>query len=444
MSESIKRNDVIEESEIGNVKSLRLFFQNNKLPIMGMPQLNNSNSSLNHCDSNQNGHKIPRPPASSMSCSTVNVEGYIKVLPNEDEQSGHNEIPVPKPRKSIKKTEQTNQIMDSKSDGDSSHCSSHNPVEFVSKKLQTIHLSNDAVTSNSTSNSTSNKKTKKHKSLSVIKNKIIKLAKNSENKSKNKSKSNDSIEYIPRKPLRSPPPRPQLVFKPLPELPDSDDDYGDIINLDDNHEEIEEEPEEIEEEIEEEIYNDDIEEEHEEGIYDRLENDVESDETDYYEGVKDSHSHSKEFEDEYYQDASEINGNEAIYEVLPFEYEQNYGSLESCLNSIKDDSNGNYNKFDKKRKSQNTKLMKKFQLTGQEVPINSGVVKDDFRGGRNELSVKKGETVLIIRMEGNPPGKWIAKNEKGKIGYIELSNITFDPESVKSSFKHLLPFNNVK
>ena len=152
MSESIQRNDVIEESEIGNVKSLRLFFQNNKLPIMGMPQLNNSNSSLNHCDSNQNGHKIPRPPASSMSCSAVNVEGYIKVLPNDNEQSGHNEIPVPKPRKSIKKTEQTNQIMDSKSDDDSSHCSSRNPVEFVSEKLQAIDLSNDAVISNIPSN----------------------------------------------------------------------------------------------------------------------------------------------------------------------------------------------------------------------------------------------------------------------------------------------------
>ena len=436
MGESVKRNDVIEESEIGNVKSLKLFFQNNKLPIMGMPQLNNSNSSLNHCDSNQNGHKIPRPPASSMSCSAVNVEGYIKVLPNDNEQSGHNEIPVPKPRKSIKKTEQTNQIMDSKSDDDSSHCSSRNPVEFVSEKLQAIDLSNDAVISNIPSN----KKTKKHKSLSVIKNKIIKLAKNSENKSKNKSKSNNSIEYIPRKPTRSPPARPKLVFKPLPELPDSDDDYGDIINLEDEHEEIEEEPEEIEEEI----YNDDIEEEHEEGIYDRLENDVESDEADYYEGVKDSHGHSKEFEDEYYQDASEINGNEAIYEVLPFEYEQDYGNVEGCLNSMKDVSDENYNKFDKKRKLQSIKLMKKFQLTGQEIPINAGVVKDDFKGGRNELSVKKGETILIIRMEGNPPGKWIAKNEKGKIGYIELSNITFDPESVKSSFKNLLPFNNVK
>lgn len=54
------------------------------------------------------------------------------------------------------------------------------------------------------------------------------------------------------------------------------------------------------------------------------------------------------------------------------------------------------------------------QLTGEEIPIDDGLVKWDSRGGKGDLPVKKGETVLILRMEGNPSGKWLVKNEKGK------------------------------
>ncbi|KFM57668.1 FYN-binding protein, partial [Stegodyphus mimosarum] len=78
------------------------------------------------------------------------------------------------------------------------------------------------------------------------------------------------------------------------------------------------------------------------------------------------------------------------------------------------------------------KLKKKFGLTGEEIPIDDGLVKADSRGGKGDLAVKRGETVLILRMEGNPSGRWLVKNEKGKVGYVELTNIEVDPLSVKS------------
>jgi len=59
------------------------------------------------------------------------------------------------------------------------------------------------------------------------------------------------------------------------------------------------------------------------------------------------------------------------------------------------------------------------------------MVKESASKARLDIRVEKGEAVLILRMEGNPPGKWLVKNERGKIGYVELSNIAVDPDSVK-------------
>lgn len=86
------------------------------------------------------------------------------------------------------------------------------------------------------------------------------------------------------------------------------------------------------------------------------------------------------------------------------------------------------------------KLKRKFQLSGDEIPVNAGTVKEDFRGTGTDLKVKQGETVLILKMDGCPPGKWVAKSERGKIGYVDLSNIALDPESVRTIMLISPPF----
>ena len=91
--------------------------------------------------------------------------------------------------------------------------------------------------------------------------------------------------------------------------------------------------------------------------------------------------------------------------------------------------------MEKRRMQKAQHLLKKFSLTGQEVPVNYGIVKEDAKRTKCNLKVKKGETVLILRIENNPPGLWLAKDERSEIGYVELSNIAFDPESVKEIMK---------
>ena len=89
--------------------------------------------------------------------------------------------------------------------------------------------------------------------------------------------------------------------------------------------------------------------------------------------------------------------------------------------------------LERRQRERAEKWRKKFNLTGQEVPVNCGLVKADAgRGRNNRLRVKKGETVLVLRMEGNPPGLYLAKNERSEVGYVELCNIEFDPESIKA------------
>lgn len=90
-------------------------------------------------------------------------------------------------------------------------------------------------------------------------------------------------------------------------------------------------------------------------------------------------------------------------------------------------------RLERRRKEHADKLLRSFGLTGLEVPVNYGTVKADAGRSRGRrLRVKKGETVLVLRMQGNPPGFYLAKNERSEVGYVELCNIEFDPESIKA------------
>ncbi|GFR27363.1 FYN-binding protein [Trichonephila clavata] len=146
--------------------------------------------------------------------------------------------------------------------------------------------------------------------------------------------------------------------------------------------------------------------------------------------------------EELYQDADEVNDDE-FYEEMPCDAIAEepgsplYSNNKKEIEKMKREEEKKLRKEQKekeKRDKEMEKLKRKFGLTGDEIPIDDGLVKMDSRGSRSgDLPVKKGETVLILRMEGNPQGRWLVKNEKGKIGYVELTNIEVDPLSVKSA-----------
>lgn len=144
--------------------------------------------------------------------------------------------------------------------------------------------------------------------------------------------------------------------------------------------------------------------------------------------------------EELYQDADGMT-QEEFYEVMPCDEIEDSGSPlysnnKREIEKLKKEEEKKIRKEQKekeKREKELEKLKRKFALTGEEIPIDDGLVKWDSRGSKSgDLPVKRGETVLILRMEGNPSGRWLVKNEKGKIGYVELTNIEVDPLSVKS------------
>lgn len=123
------------------------------------------------------------------------------------------------------------------------------------------------------------------------------------------------------------------------------------------------------------------------------------------------------------------NVEEEIYEEMPEDGKYGPGPVYSNTKGDEKQKREEQKRLKKEQKEKEKheknceKLRKKYGLTGDEIPVDAGIVKVDSKGSRMDLSVHKGETVLILRMENNPVGKWLAKNEKGKIGYVELTNI---------------------
>ncbi|XP_053325776.1 FYN-binding protein 1-like [Spea bombifrons] len=68
-------------------------------------------------------------------------------------------------------------------------------------------------------------------------------------------------------------------------------------------------------------------------------------------------------------------------------------------------------------------LRKKFQITGSENAVYKMSVKEDCKGGKDMLTLRKGELVEIINTTDCPPGKWLARNDNGNYGFIPVSVI---------------------
>ncbi|XP_067122558.1 FYN-binding protein 1-like [Centruroides vittatus] len=141
--------------------------------------------------------------------------------------------------------------------------------------------------------------------------------------------------------------------------------------------------------------------------------------------------------EELYQD-TQVN-DDKIYEEMPFSnyefqvYNKGRKRSKSQRELLKDLQKEQ--KEQERRERELDKRRKKFGLTGDEIPLDKGYVKNDRKGSQNDLTVKKGDILLILRMENNPVGRWLVQNDKGKIGYVELDNIKMDANSIKTVMK---------
>lgn len=70
-------------------------------------------------------------------------------------------------------------------------------------------------------------------------------------------------------------------------------------------------------------------------------------------------------------------------------------------------------KEQKEREKKEQEIKKKFKLMGPIQVIHQAKACCDVKGGKNELSVKQGEQIEIIRITDNPEGKWLGRTAKG-------------------------------
>ncbi|XP_043370277.1 FYN-binding protein 1 isoform X3 [Dermochelys coriacea] len=84
---------------------------------------------------------------------------------------------------------------------------------------------------------------------------------------------------------------------------------------------------------------------------------------------------------------------------------------------------------EKEKKEQ--EIRKRFKLSGPIQVIHQARVCMDYKGGKNELTVKQGDNIEIIRITDNPEGKWLGRTTKGYYGYIKTIVVEIDYDSLK-------------
>lgn len=58
-------------------------------------------------------------------------------------------------------------------------------------------------------------------------------------------------------------------------------------------------------------------------------------------------------------------------------------------------------------------------------------VREDWQGGKNDLRVRQGESVDIVRVKNNPEGRWLARNMNGECRFLfQLHNVGYTSAAV--------------
>ncbi|XP_036834214.1 FYN-binding protein 1 isoform X2 [Oncorhynchus mykiss] len=81
---------------------------------------------------------------------------------------------------------------------------------------------------------------------------------------------------------------------------------------------------------------------------------------------------------------------------------------------------------EQKEREKKENEMKKFKITGQKEAIYQATVMVASKGHKNDLAVKNGDIVSIIRTTNCPKGKWLARNSTNTYGYISVSDVDLD------------------
>ncbi|KAI4879670.1 hypothetical protein NFI96_032002, partial [Prochilodus magdalenae] len=89
-------------------------------------------------------------------------------------------------------------------------------------------------------------------------------------------------------------------------------------------------------------------------------------------------------------------------------------------------------KKDPKRERKEQEARKKFKLTGPLQVIHKVKARVDSKGGKNDLSLKQGDPIEILRITDNPEGRWLARTQDGSYGYVKTDLVEIDFDKLKN------------
>ncbi|XP_059214187.1 FYN-binding protein 1 isoform X2 [Centropristis striata] len=89
-------------------------------------------------------------------------------------------------------------------------------------------------------------------------------------------------------------------------------------------------------------------------------------------------------------------------------------------------------KEQKEREKKEQDARKRFKLVGPMEVIHQGKARVDCRGSKTDLGLKQGECLDIIRVQGNPEGKWLGRTQDGSIGYVKTTSVEIDFNTLKN------------
>ncbi|XP_018526016.1 FYN-binding protein 1 isoform X2 [Lates calcarifer] len=89
-------------------------------------------------------------------------------------------------------------------------------------------------------------------------------------------------------------------------------------------------------------------------------------------------------------------------------------------------------KEQKEREKKEQDARKKFKLVGPLEVIHQGKACVDCKSSKTDLGLKQGDPLDIIRVQGNPEGKWLGRTQDGSIGYVKTTSVEIDFNTLKN------------
>ncbi|XP_035031805.1 arginine-glutamic acid dipeptide repeats protein isoform X3 [Hippoglossus stenolepis] len=83
-------------------------------------------------------------------------------------------------------------------------------------------------------------------------------------------------------------------------------------------------------------------------------------------------------------------------------------------------------KEQKEREKKENEMKKKFKIAGQEDAMYQATVTVTTKGRKDDLPVKSGDIISIIRTTNCPKGKWLARDSSNTYGYIAVDHVELD------------------